>query len=578
MTKNHSYNRPEEGELNWHLPINENFEKLDTDVEIRDQYTKIKEYTPSEGAKFLSIDTEEAYIGDGNQWNKLDSTGKDPRVSSLLADSLYTPSRSSSAIVRTEGSKYIADGDFGEISSGTDASSVLQAANDKIHSEGGGSVYLKPGTYTLTSTISGSPDVSWLSSQGTASWNRDSHVTLEATSDIGWMMDLHGGGPGDPNVHAANRVSGIHFKASDSAKYTTSGLLVSTRQTLVERCKFEHLLHGAGANSVNQLWTHNFPRKCSRGIRQYSGGGESRFIGNFGTADWGTTNGSGNRDGWVFDIEGGFNIIAFNRAWGDNREPNRGGFLIRNGPNRLIGNKAQDFHPGHQGDTKFGMRFLMDSLFSGFKGGHQIIGNIINNCDGGIDMNAFDDPPDESVLIGNRFQAPSITPTQPAIKFDSGGSQSNDNIVALNSIRDYSTAISGEGDNIFGQNIGFSTTRELGAISTSSLSTKLSGINNVTSSRSLDTDYQNTTGRDIWVEITMGTDDSADKHNYELRVAGDQSKVSNNFFRAEGFDMVAEAQYYIRTIVPNGYWYRLVAYSDNDATIQIWHERGVSSS
>lgn len=66
---NHRYHTPEEGELDWHIPLNENFEQLDRDVEIRDAEENRKAYEPEEGAKFLATDSGATYVGDGSAWN-----------------------------------------------------------------------------------------------------------------------------------------------------------------------------------------------------------------------------------------------------------------------------------------------------------------------------------------------------------------------------------------------------------------------------------------------------------------------------------------------------------------------------
>ena len=60
---NHSYNTPEEGAQNWHEPLNENFEQLDDDVELRDTDENLSEYEPRVGAKFLATDTGVVYLG-----------------------------------------------------------------------------------------------------------------------------------------------------------------------------------------------------------------------------------------------------------------------------------------------------------------------------------------------------------------------------------------------------------------------------------------------------------------------------------------------------------------------------------
>jgi len=73
MTDNHNYNTPSEGTLNWDVPLNENFEQIDTDVEIRDTDANRTSYTPKDGAKYLATDTGTVYVGDGSNWNEVGS-------------------------------------------------------------------------------------------------------------------------------------------------------------------------------------------------------------------------------------------------------------------------------------------------------------------------------------------------------------------------------------------------------------------------------------------------------------------------------------------------------------------------
>jgi hypothetical protein len=71
MTENHNYETPEQGQTDWHIPLNQNFEAIDTDVEVRDRATNRNEYTPKEGALFRATDTGGVYIGDGSSWSPL---------------------------------------------------------------------------------------------------------------------------------------------------------------------------------------------------------------------------------------------------------------------------------------------------------------------------------------------------------------------------------------------------------------------------------------------------------------------------------------------------------------------------
>ena len=69
MTDNHDYNTPSQGAENWHEPLNDNFERLDADVEIRDVAANRDSYEPRDGALFLELDTGIGYEGDGTAWN-----------------------------------------------------------------------------------------------------------------------------------------------------------------------------------------------------------------------------------------------------------------------------------------------------------------------------------------------------------------------------------------------------------------------------------------------------------------------------------------------------------------------------
>ena len=84
-TDNHEYNKPEKGTTDWHVPLNENFDRIDADVEVRDEAANIEEYEPRPGAKFLALDTGTRYRGTGDQWEPLPAPG--------LADELRVENR-----------------------------------------------------------------------------------------------------------------------------------------------------------------------------------------------------------------------------------------------------------------------------------------------------------------------------------------------------------------------------------------------------------------------------------------------------------------------------------------------------
>jgi len=64
------YTTPEKDTLDWHAPLNENFNLLDTDVEIRDTEANLDSYSPELGAKFFATDTGRQFLGDGSTWTE----------------------------------------------------------------------------------------------------------------------------------------------------------------------------------------------------------------------------------------------------------------------------------------------------------------------------------------------------------------------------------------------------------------------------------------------------------------------------------------------------------------------------
>lgn len=82
-TANHGYQRPDRGAQDWHVPLNENFARIDTDVEIKDTDGSRSDYEPKPGAKFLATDTRRIYMGDGEQWQEFGSAAGSASAVSL---------------------------------------------------------------------------------------------------------------------------------------------------------------------------------------------------------------------------------------------------------------------------------------------------------------------------------------------------------------------------------------------------------------------------------------------------------------------------------------------------------------
>jgi hypothetical protein len=67
MTKR--YATPSRGTTNWDVPLNDNFDKLATDVEHRDVEANMSNYDPVAGSKFFASDSGAVYTGDGSSWS-----------------------------------------------------------------------------------------------------------------------------------------------------------------------------------------------------------------------------------------------------------------------------------------------------------------------------------------------------------------------------------------------------------------------------------------------------------------------------------------------------------------------------
>jgi len=165
MTDNHNLDTPVEGTLDWHIPLNANFEALDTAVELRDTAANRSNYVPKEGAKFLATDTGRVYLGDGSAWNAVGSIAGDGGDgegvnTALVAGNLV-------ALARELPSPQVIDPD------GTDT--PVQDAMDLLGNNGGGVVRLPPYTvseagsvrpYSNTTVLGFGPDVSKVSITG----------------------------------------------------------------------------------------------------------------------------------------------------------------------------------------------------------------------------------------------------------------------------------------------------------------------------------------------------------------------------------------------------------------------------
>lgn len=123
-TPNHNYNIPSEGTTDWHIPLNENFEQLDIDVEIRGPESNKGNHEPTIGSKYEATDSGAIYYGNGDVWILADR-----RVNQLQADSMSTKQ------IQSDGPRIVSP----SISGGYDS---LQTAIDDSAEDGFGKIWV----------------------------------------------------------------------------------------------------------------------------------------------------------------------------------------------------------------------------------------------------------------------------------------------------------------------------------------------------------------------------------------------------------------------------------------------------
>ena len=132
---NHDYKTPAQGANDWHIPLNDNFERLDTDVEIRGNEAALGDYEPKDGAKFLAVDTGSVYIGTGISWNEIGS--------------LRSGSTGSGDGAATSSDMWTSVASFGAVGDGR--ADDTQALQDAVQT--GDPIWLPSGTYRITEPI-----------------------------------------------------------------------------------------------------------------------------------------------------------------------------------------------------------------------------------------------------------------------------------------------------------------------------------------------------------------------------------------------------------------------------------------
>jgi len=149
MTNNHNYQEPEPGMGDWHVPINQNFEKLDKDIEIRDSEVNKGDYEPKSGAKYESTDSGAVYYGNGESWVLADR-----KVNSVTwPDGVKTTAAPGHDALAAGNLVYVTDEGRGVIEPSETDTPVQDTINSVMNS-GGGTVHLPPTTLQESSSLS----------------------------------------------------------------------------------------------------------------------------------------------------------------------------------------------------------------------------------------------------------------------------------------------------------------------------------------------------------------------------------------------------------------------------------------
>ena len=172
MTENHGYNTPAEGTTDWHVPLNENFELLDTDAPLIDTEANLSQYTPKTDALFIASDTGERYVGDGSSWVGLPAPGTattqdTTSTGSILGIVSSTPTH----VAKKDGEdSVLIDAATGsELARGTGAD-VLREVESVLSD--GDHIHFSPGVYNTDSVhnFEGYSNITW-TSDAVIRWN-----------------------------------------------------------------------------------------------------------------------------------------------------------------------------------------------------------------------------------------------------------------------------------------------------------------------------------------------------------------------------------------------------------------------
>lgn len=239
MTKNHNFTTPKQGAQNWHVPINENFQKLDTDVEIRDSDSNRGNYQPRDGAKFLATDTGRVYLGNGSKWNLLGTIGSDSGGSS--GGSVSAERLAGRVVPMASG---LTPGDA--IDPGSTDTPIQDAIN-LVDSAGGGTVLLPPTTVQSPGNIRMKSNVNL---RGTSIFSSAIHIGDNSADGIVF----------DANANGGNKVEHMNlggFRLSGPGLSSRTGIAIHHVQGDTHQVHMDRIAFTGWANSIYKVDRNN---------------------------------------------------------------------------------------------------------------------------------------------------------------------------------------------------------------------------------------------------------------------------------------------------------------------------------
>jgi len=232
-TPNHGYNRPDKGAIDWHLDLNENFENIDDDVEIRDTEANKGDYEPKKGAKYFATDTGGVYLGNGSSWVLNDRKSSTVQLDNLQSKPIWVGDASS------DGHEYVGYDD-------------LTTAFDNLPWQA--EVFIH-GNVTVGETLA--PENSYLYLHGHGGYNRPDQdgmpsITAESNFTGSHLIDLGGIGSKWGSIQNINLFCNGNVPNGISTGRSDNGLI---RDIAIYRASGDHLIeirNGAFDNIIDR--------------------------------------------------------------------------------------------------------------------------------------------------------------------------------------------------------------------------------------------------------------------------------------------------------------------------------------